>query len=176
MLLIILSHIKNCLWVCSRQRVTFITHKNKNMHVACHGFNTKIASTEGESSHYYWSSTQEVQFVNIFCSNFRHKLEESQINLVIHPLHSHMIQILYTITPNSPWWQNLAQSTAVMLSNSLLYLLTINCNFMFMYLCYIQKKIPSGQCTSFMWTSDFSTALWLLLCCTLSNIYTIRTV
>lgn len=107
--------------------------KIKNMHAACHAFNTKIASTEGESGNYYCSSTQEVQFVNIFCSNFRRKLEESQINLVIHPLHSYTIQILCTITPNSLWWQNMAQSMAVMMSNSFLIrnIIMINCNFMF---------------------------------------------
>lgn len=40
--------------------------KIKNTHAVCHGCNTKIASTEGESSYYYWRSTQEVQ--RAFCA------------------------------------------------------------------------------------------------------------
>lgn len=77
--------------------------KINNMHAVCHGCNTKIASTEGESSYYHWRSTQEVQLVSTFCSSFHHKLEKCQTILVINMLRCPVILIICTTTPKSPW-------------------------------------------------------------------------
>lgn len=89
----------SCVW----QTFPAPHEKIKNMHAVCHGCNTKIASTEGESSYYHWRSTQEVWLVSTFCSSFHRKLEKSQTILVINMLRCPMILILYTVTPNSPW-------------------------------------------------------------------------
>lgn len=131
--MIILSHIKTvlCLAECPHKKI-------KNMHAVCHGCNTKIASTEGESSHYYWRSTQEVQLVSIFCSSFHPEMEKSQTNL---NKHATLPPNLITVTPNSTWapdktWHSQQQTHVVQQCSYLR--LTIMCS-----LCYTRLHMVS---------------------------------